>query len=189
MHIVKKADESRIAKATQMAGEKSEKLADTIKDILALKGKDILSVEIIEDAIDIVDGKKKPTDLIPCLPLKKATRIKHKHGLLRDIAIWFVPNQEPKGTLWTFAEEPRKTWISCARELSKASSYICAKERVSEENDVWYKPKMSSCYIVRIMQGRAQMFAWDHPFKESMIHTDFKHDRLSERSMLLVRNR
>ena len=172
MHIVKEADESRIIKATQMAGEQSEKLADTIKYILAFKGKDRLSVEIIEDAIDIVDGKKKPTDLIPFQPMRKATSIRHEHRQLHDIATWFVPDEEPKGTLYIFAEESGKAWIShIGTSLSKKlTSYICAKEQVSEER-------------------RAQKFAWDYSFKEGITHTNFKHDRLSERRMSFVRNR
>lgn len=56
MWLVKETDETRINKATKMAGEQSKKLADTIMDILALRGKDELSVEIIEVAIEKFDN-------------------------------------------------------------------------------------------------------------------------------------
>ena len=191
MHIVKEADESRISKATQMAGEQSEKLADTIKDILALKGKNKLSVEIIEDAIDIVDGKKKPSDLIPCQPMKKITSVRDKHRLLHDIAIWFVPDEEPRRTLCIFAEKPRETWISQFGLSKKLTSYISAKEDLLRESDpLRVCTRTALQHIGKIMRGRrAQAFAWHYAFKEGMMHTDLKHERLSERRMLLVRNR
>lgn len=65
MYIVKENDEDKINKAAEFVAERSRKLADAIELILALREDKELSVEDIEQAIDVVDGKKKLIDMVP----------------------------------------------------------------------------------------------------------------------------
>jgi hypothetical protein len=64
MYIVYEKDNKKISSVAKVAGEKSKKLQDTIKTVQALRGDTELSVETIEQAIDILDEKKKWTDLV-----------------------------------------------------------------------------------------------------------------------------
>lgn len=183
MYIVKETDEMRINKATELAGERSKKLADNIRDILALRGKDELSVEIIEEAIDIADGKKKPTDLIPCQPVRDVTHVRPRDKFLTDFMTWFVPAHEETGwiSIDVLINELKEiNWIS-THEL-KETSCVFAKEYI---HVVTSESKISPYQI----RGRkTQNFAWDYFLEGIKVNTDVILDNLS-RGMLFARSR
>ena len=184
MYIVKETDEDSINKAAELAGERSKKLADTIKDILALRGKDKLSVEIIEEAIDIVDGKKKPTDLIPRRLVRGLTYVRPEDKFLTDLVAWGFHAEEPEGICRTFAKE------LIGQTFAEEPEGICrtfAKEDIVTMRVFTSKSKISPYRIRKAKKARS--FAWDYFLKDTMIHTDLTHDKLSERRMLLVRSR
>lgn len=170
MYIVKKTDESRISKATELAGKRSKQLVDTIEDILALRGKDKLDVEIIEEAIDIVDGKKKPTDLVPRKLIGNIFRkLRYEDELSKDWSTWFVPAVIMRMTVWgRIEEEPKETcWLRAGKNMLEIHVPMCEKNIRARK-------------IVP-----ASNFNWDYLFKGMLAHTDVE----QKERMLVVRNR
>ena len=123
MYIVRENDEDKINKAAQLAGERSQKLADTIKSILTLKGDKELSVETIEQAIDVVNGKKKLTHIVQ--PISYHIRPKEKKyaielvGWLPSLVKWIIPAEK-----------------TCAITAS-LHDYPCAKMGKDYMNEKW----------------------------------------------------
>ena len=64
MYLVRESDDGKIKGATYLAGERAKELQNTIKDILAFKGDKRISSEIIEQAISILDGEKRWSEVI-----------------------------------------------------------------------------------------------------------------------------
>lgn len=182
MYIVKETDEDSINKATELAGERSKHLADVIKNLLAFRGSEKLSVEIIEQAIDVVDGKKKLIDLIPCRPVRGLTFVR--------------PDEEMKTTLihyeWPPPKEPRKP------------SWLLYEDFKKPKETRWHSVKEHACVLnILVGTGRSiiissrptrkpwkfESFAGDYLFKGITAHTDITRDKLSERRMLFARSR
>ena len=171
MYIVKEADEDTINKATELADKQSKRLASTIKDILALRGKNKLSVEIIEEAIDVVDGKKKLTDLVPCRVVGGIAYVRPKDNLQTDFVVWGVPGE--------FARD-FETWGDPAE--------------FARDFETWGDPAKKHRLEVRSLilatkAKRAPSCPLHYSFKHFMVHIGSKNDKLLERRMLLVRNR
>jgi hypothetical protein len=126
VYIVKEKDEDKINQVAELAGERSKKLQDTVKTIQAIKGAKELSVEIIEQAIDIVNGKKKWTDLVGYQSTSFSTTLRS-----REIGISF--------TCWPvfkLSKKPLNKRISIPAMLWKEPP-LCVKKRKSYIDSLW----------------------------------------------------
>ena len=185
MYTVKQTDENSIEQATKLADERSKRLADTIKDILALKGDEKLSVKTIEQAIDIVEGRKKPTDLIPCQAIKGISFVRPEDKMIitcdRDefFNLWEKPKQfilylrrafeRPKATHWN------PSGVDVCVHMMDVSNYLAFKSRgirhALEEERI------------------SRNLTWDYFFKDFVLHSNLMQDEPYERRMQFARDR
>jgi len=59
MYIVKKNDEDKVNKVSEIVGKMAMRLSDIINQILACKPEGRLTVEVIEQAISILEEEKE----------------------------------------------------------------------------------------------------------------------------------
>lgn len=163
MYIVKENNEDKINKVVEIVAERSKKLAEAIELILALKEDKELSVEDIEQGIDVVDGKKKLTDLIP-RQLKGFAPGRREKEAKADIALlgwtdigWMYPIKRDESAKFAF-------------DFSKCL----------------LNPKRS----IRVKLGKSYIDKyWNAPFETDNICVRLVKKEKQERGMLLVRNR
>ena len=112
MYIVEENDKRKINKAAELAKESSEQLADVIRTILTLEGKERPSMDIIKRAIDITSGKKQFTDL----QLKPAKRFfwnkAKKRANMGYLWVSSSLDQHPEIAGHPFALDPRE-FLAC----------------------------------------------------------------------------
>lgn len=121
MYIIKERDERKIELVAELVGERSEKLLDTVKTIQALKRQERLDVETIEQAIEIVNEKKKWTDLLDC----RFVDLYHESSVKKfeaNFVSWGVTNRKiNKCHGWGIA------WSGTPARLNMRKSYIGPK--------------------------------------------------------------